>query len=244
MHVGLALERQPGVTRRQYVVLRSDGRAGRVRLHQRWEIDVNPSWKREAGYGAVGLTGFNAVGEWTQQRVSYVLGVDVRKPVLPLELLDVADQSGFQRQAGVNGAVRLRLSDVRFVRVGADVRRRLETNENTYGWNASLAQQRLWSRRVSARVQASGFESASSRGAFTSAGIDVGAGNGTRVGCTGGVTWSEHQSMLAEPTDLGPQGWVRTSLGFQSTAGWWLDSAAEWRSAQVAEFTLQIGRAF
>jgi hypothetical protein len=244
LHVAVAHEQEGPTARRQYVLLRSDARAGSMRFYQRWEIDLSPGWKRSAGYPAVDLTGLTAGAEWTRPRATILLGIDTRQPVLGPELLDVADQTGFQRQVGVNGSIRLRLSDVRFMRLGADVRRGLETQENTYGWNASLAQQRLWSPRLAARLQASGFESVSTRGVYASGGLDVGIGRRTRWGVVSGATWSEHRSTLSEPTEPDVHGWVRGSLAYQTSAGWWFDASAEWRSARVADLALQVGRVF
>ena len=244
LHVAVAHEQEAQTPRRQYVLLRSDARAGSMRFYQRWEIDLNPGWKRSAGHAAVDLTGFTGGAEWTRPRATFLLGVDARQPVLGPELMDVADQSGFQRQVGVNGSVRLRLSDVRFLRLGADARRGLETKANTYGWNASLVQQRLWSPALAARLQASGFESVSSRGAFASGGLDLGAGKGTRWGLVGGATWSEHRSTLVEATDLGVHGWGRATFAVQSGRGWWFDASVEWRPARVGDLGVQLGRAF
>lgn len=246
-HLSWLHEQDNEQVRRRYLILRNDARFGpRLRLYQRLEADASPTWKRDAGRPPLALTALSLSIELTRERVSYLLGADTRRPVLVPELLAVSDSISTERQAAIHGAVRVKVSNSQTLRFGGDARTEVEDRKTSFGWNASWWQSRFLHERLAARVQASGYQSELSRGTLVGGHLEMRSGNGMRLGLGTGVTSRHHRSTLLLVQERASRDrWVRLSLGLQSTARWWLDGSAEWRSSgRIESVSLQLGRAF
>ena len=244
-----ALLEDPGITRRQFALLRTDATFGRRwRAFQNLEVDVNPPWKRRLGEPHLALAAWSLSGHaQLQRRLSLMRGVDARRDMLLPEQRGLPVTADRRVQHGVHGSANLQLAGTTSLRLGGDVRRRPGGQTPTRSWDTSLYAARLFVAPLAAAVHASGYDADFGRGVFVDGSLGVRAGSRLRLDLSAGTGTTRTSASL--PMDSAAattrSRWLRAAVDLQAGYGMWLDAAGEWRADGMGrELALELGRAF
>ncbi len=245
---GAALLQDPDVTRRQFMMLRSDQRfATGLRTYENVEVDVSPGWARALGDPTVDLTTLSLGTQISPHRaVDLTVGYDSRRdlrapetrlvntPPLPLE----STQGGF-------GAVHLRFARWAALRLGGDFRRRSDGTRITRSWDATAYGSHPSLRQLSATLHANFYDASPGRGEQYDLFLSWLAHARLRFDTSAG---SQITHDVTDPSgaiaDLRTR-WLRLGADLQLGHGLWLDGTGEWRSASGSrDFYVEVGQRF
>ena len=232
----------PDVTRRQFLFLNCDQRAGaRARLWQHLEVDFNPQWKRDLGEPAVDLTQV-ALGTQVElhPRLDLALGYDSRRDLLlPEQRLVPPDQLTLERTQGVHGALHVRFAPWTTLRLGTDLRTRSDGTQTQRSWDAVFQGGRA---ALSLFAHANVYDAAPGRGELFDGGLLARPTDLLRLDLAGGTHLARDVSSSAGTADVRTN-WVRAGAGLESPWGLWFDASGEWRSGQSGnELRLEVGQ--
>jgi hypothetical protein len=244
---GAALVEDADVTRRQFLLLRSDQSFWpQVRFYENVEVDVNPGWRRVLGDPTVDLTAVSLGSQITPyQRVDFTLGYDARRDQRPPETRDSPTPVVLARTQGGYGSVHVRMSRWAAVRLGGDFRRRSDGARVTRSWDATLYGSHPSLQQVHGTLHATVYDASPGKGELYDGYVSWMAHARLRFDLAAGA---QHARGSGDATTGMPDtrtNWLRLGTDLQLGHGMWLDATGEWRDRTASrEFYAEIGQRF